>query len=170
MERGMIVEKNYVKEIEEYYGEALDVISDFQDSGFWFSKPEDNRNFEDKIFLHFGKDIRMQLPRKFEHQLSNRQKNDIARDLLAYMVKKYKRGYTKRTITEVNEDYMEVIDEIFMDSIRENQNEILTLMRDKKCSFDEAVLQFYNEKTKQYFINHEQSGESRRDTKDPDER
>ena len=35
---------------------------------------------------------------------------------------------------------------------------------------DKPWLQFYNEKTKQYFINHEQSGESRRDTKDPDER
>lgn len=170
------MENSYIKEIEEYYGNAIDVISDFQGTGFWFSKVEDNRNFDDKIFLNFGDSIKMQLPKTLEKKLTNKQKNEIAIDLLAYMVKKYKRGYTKRTITEVNENYLEVIDEIFMNSVRNNQDEILALMKSKKCTFDDAVLQFYDQKTKEYFAANQNQKENQsnkeigKDTRETDER
>ncbi len=147
------MEKNYSKEVEEYYGQALDVISDFQNSKMLISKVEDKRNLEDKIFLYFAEDIRLRLPKEINREISNSGRNELAIDLLAYMVKKYKRGYTKKTITEINESYLETIDDIFMPSIRNNQNEILKLMKSQGCSFDEAVLQFYDEKTRQYFCN-----------------
>ena len=52
LKKGMIVivEKNYVKEIEEYYGEALDVISDFKIAGFGFQNQKITEILKIKYF------------------------------------------------------------------------------------------------------------------------
>ena len=151
-ERGINLENSYSKEIEKYYGEALDVISDFKDTGFWFSKKEDERDPNDRIELYFGKEIRILIPEEISKTITDKEVYEITTDMLAYMIKKYKRDYATKTIPEINEKYMSVIDNILMKSINRDKKDIFKIMQENNCPFDQAVLIFYDQKTIQYFL------------------
>lgn len=146
------MENSYSREIEEYYGNALAVIAKLQNTGMYYTKINDERPIGDKILLAFSEQLYIHIPKELEGTLTREEVQNIYIDILAYLVKRYKGELENNKIQEINEQYLYVVDNILMKSIKENQKEISDIQKNNNCTFYDAVQIFYDYKTEKYFF------------------